>query len=315
MAYNTFVYDYRRVSRLCFGYNESYMGIKANLMMVLHTIEKGLTMPDIKPGFGYEKFKEIYSLVRKLEPIELSSFEVQYSYNLIIEYIDFHNRVGYELAGEMYEILNRLKNFLESHESFKCSDNSKQLKFRSKEFFSNDFSSFAELALMRHSVRNYIEKTIPDSVFERVVEIANAAPSSCNRQPSRIHVIKNKDQIGKVLSLQGGCRGFGEYVSSVIIVTSELSCFFDFQERSQSYINSGFFGMNLIYALREEGIGSCILNWSNTRKKDKLMRDLVPTIKDSEQICYLISCGYTPDEFSVALSKRKPGFELLSITQ
>ena len=120
-----------------------------------------------------------------------------------------------------------------------------------------------------------------------------------------MHVISDRERIAQVCQLQGGCRGFGHLAPAIIIVTSDLYAFFDVQERSQCSLNSGFFTMNILYALHEEQIGACVLNWSNTTKKDKQMRALVPTIKASEQICCLVSCGYTPEEFEVPLSKRK----------
>lgn len=139
----------------------------------------------------------------------------------------------------------------------------------------------------------------------KIASLANQSPSSCNRQSCKIHIITNKSRLKSVLKVQGGCTGFGHLASAVIIVTSDLYAFYDLQERSQCYINAGFFAMNILYALHEEQIGACVLNWSNTTKKDKLMRSLVSTIKPSEQICCLISCGYTPEEFDVTLSKRK----------
>lgn len=90
----------------------------------------------------------------------------------------------------------------------------------------------------------------------------------------------------------------------MIIITSNLKKLSDVQEYQQASINAGFYGMNVLYALHSHKVGACVLNWAYTRKKDEAMRNLVPQIKDEEQICMLISCGYPAETFDVARSKR-----------
>ena len=115
-----------------------------------------------------------------------------------------------------------------------------------------------------------------------------------------------------MLKAQGGCRGFGQLATAVLVITSDLHAFSDTQERNQCYLNAGFFAMTVLYALHEEHIGACVLNWSNTTKKDQQLRHLLPEIRPSEEICCLISCGYPPQEFDVALSLRKNSRDCIS---
>ena len=318
MSYNTFGYDCKRVLKHCFGYNRNLECLKANLMLVLHTIEKGLTMPDARPGFGADKLKSVKKMVKSISAIESESYELFYTYNLLEEYLNFHKKTGYRLPEDSLVCISDVKSMITppTHNSVnslvKNIFSASQLHFTSADFFSARDKSFNEFAYSRHSCRNYTEKPIPREVFIKVAQIANQAPSSCNRQTCRMHVITEKNRITRVLQAQGGCRGFGHLASATIIVTSDLNGFFDVQERSQPAINSGFFGMNILYALHKEGIGACVLNWSNTRKRDNQLRSMIPTIKDSEQIEFLISCGYPPEEFDVALSQRRPVEDCIS---
>lgn len=303
MCANTFGYDARRALRYCFGYNNDVENQKANLLMILHTLEKGLTMPNGRCGFGYDKIRQISSLVRQITPIESYSFELCYTRSILSEYETYHAVRQYQLPAEIEVLLSATKQLIGS--SGKEMADATQLHFTADEFFPQE-KKFSSFAISRHSCRNYSDRSIDKEIFIEVAKLANMAPSSCNRQSCRMHVVTEKETIGKVLEIQGGCRGFGHLATAVIVVTSDLHSFFDVQERAQPAINSGFFGMNILYALHDYGIGACVLNWSNTKKKDLILRNLVPTVGESEQIEFIISCGYTPKSFDVALSKRRP---------
>ena len=74
-------------------------------------------------------------------------------------------------------------------------------------------------------------------------------------------------------------------------------------ERNQSFIDGGFFGMSLVYALHYLGLGTCCLHWSVNYKKDNKLRKLVK-IKDSENILFMILVGHLPTKLKVAKSER-----------
>ena len=180
-----------------------------------------------------------------------------------------------------------------------------QYTFTLDTFFKDANAPFERFARSRHTCRNYIDKEIPDAVFEDVALIASCSPSSCNRQICKLYVIKDSKLRNKVLAVQGHNRGFGDLASAVIIITSNLKKLSDVEEYQQASINAGFYGMNVLYALHLHKVGACVLNWAYTRKLENAMRKLVPQIKDEEQICMLISCGYPAETFNVARSKRK----------
>lgn len=311
MIINTFGYDCKRVLKHCFGYEENLETLKANLILVIHTVEKGLTMPETRLGFGQDKITIMSTLLDKIIPLESDSFELIYAKSVLEEYLDFHEKRGFIFPEKTLTSLQSMIGKIGTEKSQTDSLLSKQLHFSREEFFSPLHQDFKEFSFSRHSVRNYIQKPIDKDVFIRVAEIANQAPSSCNRQSCRMHVVVEREKIERVLSVQGGSRGFGHLAAAVIIVTSDLHSFYDVQERSQPAINSGFFGMNILYALHAEQLGACVLNWSSTKKKDLQLRKLVPSISDSEQVEFLISCGYPPEEFDVALSKRRSTSEIV----
>ena len=54
----------------------------------------------------------------------------------------------------------------------------------------------------------------------------------------------NKNQIAKILEVQGGNRGFGHLANRLIIITSEVGVFTGVAERNQVYIDGGMYARN-----------------------------------------------------------------------
>jgi nitroreductase len=290
--------------------NNSEEKLKGILTKNYHAIEKGLTMPSPRLGFGESHIDELTSVLNKyqIKGYNLSEYEFIYSINVLNEYLKFHKRNNYPISEKIINEIHELDY------KTKISDSSSQLTFTNASFFSMVNSSFDQFATSRHSVRNYISKEIPDETIIDCVKIAQRSPSSCNRQPIRVYVTKNKNLIEKTLKLQSGNRGFGHLSSIVFIITSDLSLFQDFLERNEPALNAGMFSMSLLYALHQQRIGGCSLNWCATPQNDKALHNIM-SIPDNEMIHLIISGGYPPETFKVAASPRKNTENILKIVK
>ena len=316
MVIQTYCFDCRKTLKYSFCYRHEEENLKANLVMVIHTVEKGLTMPHARTNFGHERILDIIRLTNiisdRYPTVDGSHcFEVLYALETLDDYIAFHWERKVVITPD---ILKAIEDLAAKHSYTLQRTSFRQYRFTRETFFNGADADFCTFAKSRHTCRYYCDKEIPDEVFQKVAEIAQTAPSSCNRQTCKFYVIKDLKLMDKVLAIQGGNRGFGETATATIVITSRLTAFSDVQERNQPSINAGFYGMNILYALHYYHVGACVLNWANTRKKDAALRRLLPQIHDEEQICMLISCGYPAANFDTALSKRKPtetNFEII----
>jgi nitroreductase len=171
---------------------------------------------------------------------------------------------------------------------------------------------FKDFAFTRSSVRNYSDKDISDEIIKKAIFIAQNAPSACNRQPSRIHIFSNRQDIEGILNLQNGNRGFGHLANKIIVLTTDLNGYHTQKERYMNWIDGGIYLMNLIYSLQFYKIGTCILNWGVEKSKDVALRKL-GNISDNESIIAVISCGYyLENKFQVAKSPKRPVTEVLT---
>lgn len=105
--------------------------------------------------------------------------------------------------------------------------------------------------------------------------------------------------------LIAGNTGVQQEVQNYLVVTADVSAFYDTFERNQVYVEAGLFSMALVEALHYYGIGSCILQNGEYYKKNRKFKDICKNIPENERIILFVAIGYYKDEFSYAVSLRK----------
>jgi nitroreductase len=161
----------------------------------------------------------------------------------------------------------------------------------------------------RYSVRHFDPAPVDPALIHRAVGMAQKAPSVCNRQSGRVHVLVSDVKKTQALRYQNGNRGF-EVIPVVLVITSDLRCFLEPSERYQAWIDGGLFAMSLNYALHSLGLGACMLNWSVDAPTDAAMR-AANAIPEHESIIMMMAVGHLPERFRVAQSPRRPIDEVL----
>lgn len=293
---------YRYLKFANFGFNYKYNEDMYCYLITkyYHIIEKGLTMPETRIGFGKDALLRLVSYLKEYYSVgfNVERAEVIHAISVLNEYVFFSKVNNHTLSEAMLNSIAQLSI------QYKVPDKSAQHKVEKSLFFQSSKDGFEQFFLSRASVRNYTDRDIELDILKRCVALAMKSPSACNRQPNKVHVLKNRTLIDKVLLLQSGNRGFGNLCNTLLVVSVDIAAFYGSYERFAPHFNSGMFAMSLVNALHFFEIGSCVLNWSTTNQKDKEIRALLQ-IPDSEYVTVLISCGYPPDEFKVALSPRR----------
>lgn len=263
-----------------------------------HVVEKGLTMPETRLGFGKDRVLQLIQYcINFIEKYGINEEQLQQAISVILEYKLFHEVNNFNLDSDLIQHINVLHSL---NSSVKPSE---QKSFTLENYFNKTNASFPEFSESRLSVRNYSDKVIPLEILKNAVELANNAPSSCNRQTVRTNIYTDKKIINKILEIQGGNRGFGHLTDKLIILTSDLAFWHGVYERTGPYVDGGIYAMNLLYALHSNKIGACPLNCNLSPSKDKKLREMC-NIPDNEVFVVMISCGYPPNNFKVPISKR-----------
>lgn len=289
-----------------FGTN-SFGKIESEITLRYHSIEKGFLHDSIRPRFAQKRVEELIVLLKKIE-LDKNNHRVQIQSAIInlCKYYEYH--LGLEI-----DISDYFKK--EDYDLFIChliSEEKPIINHTKESYFQFKDSAFNKFSISRSSVRKFTGDKISQQILHNVIDLANHAPSVCNRQPVNIHIVENKTLIDKILEIQGGLKGYSDELSQLIVVTSDRNYFYSVGERHQLYIDGGIYLMNLLYALHFYGIGACPAHWGMPYQADYKAMKLLK-LKESEQIISLIAIGVPTDNFPSTLSLRKTSEENLFI--
>ena len=279
---------------------------EALIVVGYHAVEKGLTMPNRRLSFGHDNLRALMANIRAFKS-KYGNLTVQVSHgvSVIAEYWHLHK--SFDMSKDV-EYWHAIESFVSE---FGDGSYEAQTRVTSGAFYAKKTAAFPDFARARHTLRQYTG-TISEAEICAAVELAQTAPSACNRQPVRIFCVEGKGK-DEILRFQSGNRGFGPAGDKLLIVTGELGTICWPEERHDVYTNCGIFLMNLSYALFYSEIAHCILNWSiATDPSQEAMVREIAKIPDSQIIAAMVICGKAPDEVDVAASPRKPVAEILT---
>lgn len=271
--------------------------MQAQLIFNSHRIEKGLTMPYFRYAFGANVIILLSEQLREYRKrgYDLSHLAYVEAIRVLKEYRELHRQGKVTLDAAVSSALS----VADTEPELSASS---QLCMSKEEYWADLHADFARFAHSRHSIRN-LQGRVPVEAVMKSVELANTAPSACNRQFARVHYYDNKELVQKMLALQNGNRGFGHTVEQLILVTSNMEAAISPTEVPDLFLNAGIYIMNLSYSLHYNRVAHCLLNWMVDGTTDRDMRALAG-IPDHETIHIVIACGQLPEQVKLTASPR-----------
>lgn len=280
--------------------NESNTNCLATRIRLLtHAIEKALSLPNCKPGFGKEKIKELIDLCERYEESGNVDDEqaLEIAKAIVSEYVRFqesHNVTVDFIPNELRQ--SSLKT---------------DFKVGTISITAKDSTDFEIIAKGRHSSRSFADKAVSDDIIKKAVALAQTAPSACNRQSTRIFACLNKQIITEIMKLHGGMRGF-DIPAVVFAITGDLNLYQNEYERNTIFVDGGIFLMNLLYSLESVGLVSCPLIWGSEPDNDKTLYKIM-NIPESQTVVALVAAGYAPgNSFNAAISCKRKTEDILT---
>lgn len=300
-----FLYDLKRFSKHSIKrtYPEHKTQLTAKIISLYHVLEKGLTMPDTRLGFGKERIELLISLL-KLYTQKYNGNESEHyksSLKVLQSYVDLHKETDIDTEYiSNFLIKERLDN--------SCTGGYYEM---SKDFFLDKVQgNFEDIVNVRSSIRNFSNESVSIERIKEAIKLAQQSPSTCNRQAGRVYVINDKNTIKQALELQGGANGFNHKINKLLMVGFDIESYQGSGDRYSGYIDASLFAMSLLYALTYKGLGAVSLNWSKPKETDIKLRNLV-NIKPSHNIIFFIGVGHLNDTTKVAVSTRYSLEEIL----
>ena len=163
---------------------------------------------------------------------------------------------------------------------------------------------FLELAKRRCSIRSFSERTIEKEKLDYILESGRVAPSACNKQPQRIIVVRDTQNIAKV---QKAYKTFGSQCILIICRDERDALIREFDHKCSGDLDIGIVTDHMMLAAREKEIGSVMIGLFDPRiirKEFNIPEYIQPTA--------LLILGYPKECFSDPerhISQRKPLYE------
>lgn len=269
------------------------------IIMQTHVIEKGLSLKNVRFGFGIPKLLNLLKQLRDYNKRYNDKETLIFTLSVIEAYIEFHKKNNEDVNTEILVLYNEL---IKEVTTYKESLRGGTIHLTKADIVQATTAKFEIFAKSRHSQRQFTGEPIDIKILKKAFEIAETTPSACNRQPWHNYVFTKKENIIRVLDIQNGARQFKNDVAALIVVCATPNAFYG-NEYHQHYVNGGLYAMNLLYALHSQGLGAIPLNGGISNEQTN---QILAMCEDSSQdeLIMLIAVGQMPSEFNVAKSAR-----------
>ncbi len=269
----------------------------SEMRIMTHTIEKGMSLPNVRRGFGKEKVQRILELIDIY--ISINDFTFDYdaflsALGMVCRYIKESEKYGLDIS------------FIDINKYEKWMDKVTLHNYGTKElvvYECIDKLNFEDFALARHSVRKFSEDKLSIERIKKAVNLAQTAPSACNRQATKIIYVSDREKCKKILEIQGGAKGHS--LTDLLLIVSDLSLYSYLSEMDTPYLDGGIFLMNLLYACTYYGIATCPLIWDDYGEKGCKLRKVI-SLKQSMHVVAIVQIGEFEEKCVYAISHKRP---------
>ncbi len=300
--FSEFYHDYRDYKR--WNYNNPKVHTKAaqesKILRQTHMIEKGMSLSNPRKGFGQSKIKDLFDMLDEYIRLGFPTAGTPFQNAIVVlnEYVNLQKMLEYSNA-EMEEKLSQYQKYL-------ITDQKAGIFHTTKSEIENEIKGeFPEFFFSRHSMRQFSNVPVSISNIEKAVRLAQKSPTACNRQASRVYYYSDKKTNQEIGNLIAGNTGFEQEIQNYLVITADISAFYDTFERNQIYVEAGIFSMALVEALHYYGVASCVLQNGEYYKKNKKFKEICGNIPENEKIILFIAIGYYKEEITYAASMRK----------
>ena len=280
----------------------------SEIILHYHVLEKGLSMPDRRFGFGLQNLKELCTIICVYnEKFGNDSNQIGYAIQAIKEYKKIHVENGEPIREDVCKLVDKVISI------FPNIENGSQPSMTDVEFYSASDKDFYDFSHGRHSCRHFDGAVSVEDVVKAISLAQETTPSACTRQSVKVKLVNNKKLVTEFLSLQSGNRGCGHSFDKLIVLTTDMS-YWNYVTNIGGYVDGGIYLMNLLYALYYYKIGACTLNSYFVKQNDLKARNLLKMPK-TEAFVAIIGIGKIKENVVLAKSGRKNTNEILTILQ
>lgn len=280
--------------------------IAAEVIRNVHSIEKGLSLEKPRIGFGEEKLQ---SMMKNIEVLSQSNSAfhnevVNMALDVIDAYVEFHKDVGENKA-----FIDRLNRFVEEHRTERSGERKGGVTVVNRNDLCFDIEEGERFFNTRHSIRDFDKSKVDEETLLKAMQLAQRAPSACNRQGVRAYVL-NDEQREDLIQTLSGVGGFAESVDKYVLITAKNTAY-RADEINQYIVSASIYAGYLTMTLHLYGLGACVIQrptvWTKSWERERSMLN----IPEDEQLICLLAVGNLKETCRVPLSYRLRNDEMI----
>lgn len=279
-----------------------YERINAEVLRNVHSVEKGLSLKNVRSSFGYEKIKYAANLCESLILSQNEEYleTVKMFISALSAYLTYHDELN--IVNEKITEINEIYKKLSSAFPDNVEHLSGYLNLHKKHYTDEEHRIMKELFYDRHSVREFSGTPVAIQDIYEAIELACRCPSACNRQGYRVHIVC-KEKMMVLNDWFEGIGGFENEIDKMLLITGKISTYRQ-SEEMQYIVSASVFAGFLTLALQEKEIGCCFIQrpvvhtsiWENVSKN--------LSIPEDEQIICALGIGTLLEEYKAPVSHR-----------
>lgn len=297
---NEYLFDEEFYKKHNMAAEEDLNRLGYSLIFHTHTLEKGLSHFDLRP-FGKQKVESIMNILNK--ELKYENHEKHFSFINGLNSLREYKKVYEEHKWTDKEEYKKVSDFIKNYEN--VPEQKTGAYVLTSEELKKDYNiDYKKFIKSRHSTRNYKNQELKIEDIKEAIEMAKYTASACNRQFIKVHYYPSGEMRQNVIKYAVGKGGLYLEGVNTFIITFDVNGLNGKGERNQGYFNAGLFSTNFINALHSLGIGTCLIQFSNSVKEEETLKQL-NQIPSYERVAVILFAGYYDDKSIFCVSPRK----------
>lgn len=259
--------------------------LRGQMMLLLHALEKGMSLAHKKQGWGAQKGLALCKAVEEYAKRNGADEYLSLAVSVLVRYRED------ACASKDVRLTDKIDTLASSFAGQLLPQGSAGVLINvTPPIF--DRRQIEEFFESRHSVRDFSDDEITDEEISEAMRIAGMTPTACNRQSSKVYAFREKGIRDRIIDLQLGDQGWCDNASVLFLITGNMSFFGGVAEREQVYIDGGLFAMNFVWGLHLAHVASCFKMFVRNHALQRKLRKLLDIPKNEVPIVLILAGHY-----------------------
>jgi len=154
---------------------------------------------------------------------------------------------------------------------------------------------FLDVLAKRRSIRKYLDKDVPESLINEIIELANSSPSAGNVQARAVVIVKDQALVQRIKEISKGLSRFEATIPVILVILAKIDeSAGKYEDRGRNLYgiqDATIFAAYLQLIATEKGLSTC---WVGSFIEDEMVKIL--NLEKGIKPVALIPLGFAAEE-------------------